>query len=411
MRKYIRQAWFFWRMKRYQELELTEAESIVLSAAPKDGFIFAEIDDTIFYPGGGGQPCDKGRVIAPGFEAEVAEVYKEGERIVHKLVVKTGKLEGGQKVQLYVDKARRLSLARMHTGEHILYKSIERIVPQISLDKINLDENESSLFIKAPALDWETLLEAEKIANSIIGEDLPLGEREVKKDELESVSGLRIKEDKIKSEIVRVISIGEFDNSACTGVHLKSTGQVGSLCIVGFGLNHGSYEIRFATGKPDRLMELAGISRKAASQLGTDYSNLLSKIEKMRQEIEDLKERNRKLSFEALAHSPKEMLGRLTFISKIVYDVDRKQIFEASEKLLSERTAVLFVNVMGGRAEAALNLSLDLDVDALKVLLPVLSKYGGKGGGKVSFATGCVEEKYAQEVLSGIRAALSSLAI
>jgi alanyl-tRNA synthetase len=114
----------------------------------------------------------------------------------------------------------------MHTGEHILYKSIETFLPEITLEKIHLGEQESSLFIHAERLDWDILLDVEQLANKIIKDNLPITMEEYSKSDAGNIIGLRIKSEKIKSEKVRVVTIQGFDNSACTGIHLPFTGMV-----------------------------------------------------------------------------------------------------------------------------------------------------------------------------------------
>lgn len=153
---------------------LFESKNIVKSIK-EDKFV--EFNDTIFYPGGGGQPCDTGIIKNNSFEGEVVEVYKENNNIIHTVKNKKGNLKVGDAVELVINKERREKLVRMHTGEHILFKSLEIILKDVTLNKIKLEEDESSLFVNTKEVTWDKLFEAEDMVNKIIAEDRPMIEK------------------------------------------------------------------------------------------------------------------------------------------------------------------------------------------------------------------------------------------
>ncbi|MEM4039856.1 MAG: alanine--tRNA ligase-related protein, partial [Thermoplasmata archaeon] len=109
--------------KFYQEPYLREMEVKVIS---KKGDLL-KFDDTIFYPGGGGQPYDIGIFKGEGFVAEITEVKKLDDGIWHKVKPIDGEIGTSGKIE--IDWKRRYYLMKSHTGEHIFYKSLENVMP------------------------------------------------------------------------------------------------------------------------------------------------------------------------------------------------------------------------------------------------------------------------------------------
>ena len=393
-------------MHKYQNAFLFEDSEIVKSVIHKENFFYVEFDDTIFYPGGGGQPCDTGIIKNSSFFSEVIDVIKEKDKVIHKIIAKKGTLAAGDQVDLEVDKDRRIRLVKMHTGEHILFRSLELALGDIRLNKIDLGENESSLFIITEKLDWGTLLKAEGTANRIISEDRKIIEKEFTWDEIERMGKLRIKPERIRAEKVRVVEIQDFDWSACTGTHAHSTGFVANLLIIGFGISKEGWEIRFKADALQDLFALSGIAREASSYLQTDASSLISSITKLKDEAEIYKGKFRSLSYQALDNYKKENVGKIDFIYNITEDLEKKQLAVKAAELLKDNIVVCFINKTAGKATIMLSSAPGLDMPQL--LIKVLSRFGGKGGGRDNFASGSFEATHIEEVLAGIKSELSS---
>ena len=76
------------------------------------------LDRTVFYPTGGGQPHDTGVIEWTGGSTTVAEVRKEGERVLHRVDGAVPPV--GTSVQCTIDWERRFALMRTHTALHVL---------------------------------------------------------------------------------------------------------------------------------------------------------------------------------------------------------------------------------------------------------------------------------------------------
>jgi len=393
-------------MNKYYETFLFEDKATVKSIEKKEDLLLIELDDTIFYPGGGGQPCDYGIIKNENFVGKVVKVYKEKDKILHKIKPKKGTLQENDSVIMHIDEDRRIKLVRMHTGEHVLFKALEKVFGKVTLKKIDLDENESSLFINTGKLTWDGLFKAEEMVNKIIEEDKPIIEKHYTKEEAIKLAKLRIKPERIKSDTVRVVEVQDFDWSACTGIHAKTTGFVGNLLITKFHFVKGSWEIRYKTNVKKSLYDFAKITRKSASLLETDTDNILSSIKRLQEETADYKEKFRQLSYNLLDSYEQEKINNINFISKVVEEVEKKQLIDKSASLLKEKTVVFFVNKKEDRAMVLLNTSEDLKLNASELLNKVLSKFKGKGGGRNNFAMGSVADNYIDGVLKEIKLAI-----
>ncbi|NTV24369.1 MAG: hypothetical protein HGA85_08450, partial [Nanoarchaeota archaeon] len=307
-----------------------------------------------------------------------------------------------------INEERRISLIRMHTGEHILFKSLEKVLGEISLVKIDLDENESSLFIQAKDITWEKLFEAESLVNKIISEDREMIEHIYKKSETDKLEKVRIKLERIQSDDIRVLEVKDFDHSACAGTHAKTTGFIGNLIITNFSAAKGGYEIRFRTSAEKIFFEMARVARQAAYVSRSDLASVPSYIMKLKEEVEGYKERFRSLSARLLDFSKEENVGRFTLVYNLVEDVEKKQLVDKSNELAKGKV-VCFISTLEGRATVLLNISPELGLDAPSVLNKVLLSYDGRGGGKGNFAMGSADAKHAVNILASLKDQLAEL--
>ena len=205
---------------------LKEFESVV-KEVNRDKFIVLE--NTAFYPNGGGQPFDTGKMIAEyGTSYQVVFVGKFSGQISHE-VDKPG-LKVGDKIKGVVDWDRRYKLMRMHTAAHILSGIIENETSalisgnQLSLDKTRLDFNLDD-YDPQKIPDWI------KKSNEVVDKDLPvkvsfMPREEAMKDQslFKLVAGFPHKVHEI-----RIVDIVGLVKEADGGTHVKSTKEVGHL--------------------------------------------------------------------------------------------------------------------------------------------------------------------------------------
>lgn len=100
---------------------LLQERATVLSVTPlEDGTTDIALDRTVFYPQGGGQPCDHGSIATPTGTLAVERVSLDPDGVIHHIGALTGSMEVGQSAELAVDRERRVLSARNHTAGHLI---------------------------------------------------------------------------------------------------------------------------------------------------------------------------------------------------------------------------------------------------------------------------------------------------
>lgn len=213
-----------------QEPYLAEAEAEVTALTPEGGIV---LDASLFYPTGGGQPGDSGRLIWPGGELGVATAVKVKDAPDQIALVPAEPLALpaiGTRVTQSLDWSRRHRHMRVHTALHLLSVVIPLPVTggAIGADKGRLD------FDMQDAPEDKAPLEA--LLNTLVDRDLPVLESWITDEELRARPEL-VKTMSVRPPIgaghVRLIRIGEggdqVDLQPCGGTHVARTGEIGRL--------------------------------------------------------------------------------------------------------------------------------------------------------------------------------------
>jgi len=190
------------------------------------------LDRTIFYPTGGGQPGDTGRLrLGDGAVIEIRDTLKgavPGE-VVHVPADGAPSLLPGAKVTAEIDWERRHRLMRMHTCLHLLSSIISGEVTggQVSDGKGRLDFN-----LPDQALD-KNKITAE--LQRLIAEDHPTRTRWITDDEMQARPDL-VRTMSVKPPMgqgrVRLLEIDGVDLQPCGGTHVARTGEIGAVeCV------------------------------------------------------------------------------------------------------------------------------------------------------------------------------------
>lgn len=187
--------------------------------------------DTLFYPEGGGQPGDSGfigeaRILDTHYEQVAFVAFNEPPTIIHY----TDKpLQPGQTYPAKLDWARRFSIMQQHSGEHILSGLTHT---HFGYDNVgfHLGETEMTVDFSGPLNQTEIdqlILET----NQLIWQNVPL-ETEILSAKAASLLSFRSKLD-LKHQ-VRLIKIPGGDICACSGTHVRQTGEIGSIICTKF---------------------------------------------------------------------------------------------------------------------------------------------------------------------------------
>ena len=204
---------------------LSSSEATVV-AVREEGLI---LDKTVFYPEGGGQPGDIGRIANNIFGADVTNTIKSTDGILHLTDNKLGSILVGDNVEIDIDWERRYSLMRMHTALHILCSIVDGAVTggSVGVQKSRLDFD-----IPGERPDKESLTQQ---LMEIVDRNYPVVSSWISDQELQENPDL-IRTMSVKPPTgtgqVRMIRIGDaIDFQPCGGTHVKSTGEIGKIKV------------------------------------------------------------------------------------------------------------------------------------------------------------------------------------
>ncbi|OPY31406.1 MAG: Alanine--tRNA ligase [Methanomassiliicoccales archaeon PtaU1.Bin124] len=347
-----------------------------------------ELDRTAFYPGGGGQEADVGEI--GGFA--VTEVrYKDGS-IIHR--VPGQRFIVGQEVECKIAWDRRMDLMRAHTGEHLLFSSLQRIVPDMELVKIAITPSKKSLIVKGQ-FNWTNVLDAEKMVNEVIWQKMTTEDLHVTKDD-PLIAQARIKLERIPGDKVRLVKIGDFDLAACAGIHVRNTWEIEMLLVekLTSAKPVGDFEIEFSVGRKAlyRSLYLSTLAIETSDKMGAHPEDLLSALDNQVKEMERGRSSLRHYAKQSIAQMTGEERNGVTIYSGVFPGVDRKTLSDEATKKVQEGKRVCILAEDVERLTLIVASSKDSGIDAAAVLQKALAELGGKGGGNKSFATGGAPE-------------------
>jgi misacylated tRNA(Ala) deacylase len=194
----------------------------------------AVLDRTAFYPGGGGQPCDIGHLVAGGERWKVRKVGRKEGRVVH--VLDREPPPAGTPVIGTLDWERRYELMRTHTAMHILCGVIWRDYGA-SVTGGNMQPLKGRMDFEFEHLRKELVHEIEERINVEVAAGRPVHARVLPREEAFQIPDLiRTKINLLPAHItqVRVVEIAGLDVQADGGTHTANTAEVGPLRIVDY---------------------------------------------------------------------------------------------------------------------------------------------------------------------------------
>jgi len=379
--------------------------------------VLAVFSRTPFYPEGGGQVSDTGLVLAPGVKAEVKDVRRFGNLILHELEVVEGALRKGMEVDLEVLSERRRATARHHTATHLLHAALRKVLGEhvrqagslVAPDRLRFD------FTHFEPLTLEEIRSVEDLVNAKIRENLPVEVKIVSFKEALSMGAMALFGEKY-GERVRVIKIGDFSLELCGGTHVYRTGDLGFFKIVAEGsVSAGVRRIEAVAGEPalkwvfaleDERFKLAGLLKCSPSEIEHRVSGLLARIKTLEEEISRLKRGEVRKTLEEKLQEVSEVSG-VKVICAEVPARDASELREMGDFFRDKLgSGVVFLYAVNdGKVQMVAMVTKDLakKIPAGKLMQAVAPVVDGRGGGRPEMAQGGGTRP---EAASGIRDAL-----
>ncbi|MBN1242771.1 MAG: alanyl-tRNA editing protein [Spirochaetales bacterium] len=254
----------------YDRPDLDELDARVVRRFEMDGKPAVVLNESVFYPEGGGQPADRGFVD----DIAVVEAVELGDEIA--LVLERPLPEGAESVNCRLDSARRRDHAQQHTAQHLLSAVILRLLGGATVS-FHLGEDYSSIDVDLPAMDASDVEAVEAEIDRVILDEYPVTVHVCPPGNVEDFP-LR-KRPPAGEAVLRIVEIDGLDFSPCCGTHLAHTGRIRAFRVIKAEKYKGMTRVYFLAG--DRALSdwkrLAGLGRELSRTFACSEDELPEK--------------------------------------------------------------------------------------------------------------------------------------
>lgn len=361
----------------YEDSHLTEFPAVVAACEQAKDYWKVSLDQTAFFPEGGGQAGDSGYLN----DVEVFDTHEKAGEIWH---YTREPLEVGTEVKGILDWNKRFSRMQQHSGEHIVSGLIHA---RFGYDNVgfHLGEEEVTMDFNGP-ITREELAEIEAAANQVVFDNVPILISYPGKEEL------AILDYRSKIEIqgqVRIVTIPDVDICACCAPHVDRTGEIGLIKLTNVQAHRGGVRVNLLAG--DRALgdyREKEASVKAISVLLSAKEALVADaVERLKQEnfrlTGQLMTLNRALIRDKAAAVPEGSANPVFFEESLDADTGREFV-----NLLTARCTGIACVFMGNDETGYRYIFGSKTEDTRPLCKELNSQFSGKGGGKPEMVQG-----------------------
>ncbi|MFQ5931603.1 MAG: alanine--tRNA ligase, partial [Nitrospiraceae bacterium] len=281
--------------------ERLEAEGVVQAILKGDRLVHEAVegdeielalDVTPFYAEGGGQVGDQGTLTGPEGRIEIRETTRPTANVVlHKGVVRVGRVREGERLQSSVHVWTRHDAARNHTATHLMHAALREILgPHVKQYGSLVAPNRLRFdFAHFKPLSSRDIDEVESLVNQHVRVNDPVRTEVMDVQQAVASGALAFFGDKY-GEQVRVVSIESFSRELCGGTHCRHTGEIGVFRMVSeTGVAAGVRRIEALTGSGamSQLKQLEAEIREVSELLKVGPSEIVTKTRKLMAQLRD----------------------------------------------------------------------------------------------------------------------------
>ncbi len=379
----------------YDDQQRTQFEAVVLDVFDREDGYDVVLDQTMFYPEGGGQPADTGTLSTDDVTVEVTDVQIEDGVILHRTDKSPGK---GEFVNGQVNGTRRQQLMRHHTATHIVIHAARQVLgdhvrqagAQKGVDSSRIDLRHYE------RIDREAVKRIEHLANEIVMENTVVSQEWPDRHDAEAEHGFDLYQGGIPpGEQIRLIYVDD-DVQACGGTHVARTGDIGSIKITNAErVQDGVERLTFAAGEAaieatqaseDALYDAAAVLDVSPTEVPETAERFFEEWKDRGKQIDELKEQLAAARAGGGDEANEVEIGSDTAVIDRL-DADMDELRPMATTLVEDgKIAVLGSGV--DSAQFVVAVPDDVPINAGEVVGELAAKVGGGGGGPPDFAQG-----------------------
>ncbi|MCI6604458.1 MAG: alanyl-tRNA editing protein [Clostridiales bacterium] len=367
----------------YQDAHLREFSAHVVSCEPEKDHWAVVLDQTAFYPEGGGQPGDTGTLDS----VRVLDTRARGEEIVHDC---DAPLTPGSAVQGTIDWARRFDYMQQHSGEHIVSGIIHR---RFGYENVGFHMGADMVTIDfSGMLTMDDVREIEREANEAVWANLPIVVSWVDGEEKANAV---YRSKKPISGVLRLVSIPAIDVCACCGTHVSMTGEIGLVKIFTCQKFHDGVRLEMLCGRKaySYVNSILEQNKRISGLLSAKPQQTAQAAERMLDELAQVKYRAGALELRLIAQAAEALAGKGDSLLFMELSADGlRQMADAGMHACGGVCAVFTGSDEAGWRYAIGHAGGDLRAFSKRMN----DALHGRGGGKPEFVQGSVQASRAE---------------
>ncbi|PJN89670.1 alanyl-tRNA editing protein [Bacillus sp. mrc49] len=357
----------------YTSPKTAQWDSEILGCFKENDHYYITLDETAFFPEGGGQPSDTGTIDG----LPVLDVMKGTDGcILHKLEKKPG----SRAVHCELDWSRRFDHMQSHSGQHLLSAVCRELY---DANTISFHLGKEYLTIDITEGNWTEIhtAAAEKKVNQYIFENRQLHTYYVTKEQLQTLAVVKMPK---VSENIRIVEIEGIEYNPCGGTHVERTGEIGLIKILKTEKQKDHTRLYFKCGfrALKDYSEGQGILSALSNKFNTGRTEIFNRVEKMENDYKQLLSENENLKLENAKFLADSLLtgSKEGFIHHLFEESSLKELqYLAATIIKKEKVLVL----LASRKDQKMILSNSgpLPIHCGQYFKAELNLFNGKGGG------------------------------
>lgn len=365
----------------YDEKNLRKFESKIINIEKMEDCYIIKLDQTAFFPGGGGQFCDIGKIN----DINIEDVFEQGEDIYHKIkkdVFELNPLEIDQTVFCEIDWQNRRDGMAQHSAQHVISAIFFTLFDK-NTTAFHMGAEISTVDIEGKVTESMIQKAQEKI-NQLIQENVEINNYVLDKSKIEKTWTRRPLP--TTSEQIRIVEIGDIDTNACCGLHMQATGEIKVITICKHYKHKQSTRIEYVAGNRaiKYLLKRNDYLNGVCKNLNCDEKNLDNTIKNLEKRSEEQQNKIKLLEKKLVCSVSEQIIkqNESMYFVKCFEGYDMDFVKRVSEKICKQQKgASIFFLKENESVKILLQKSKDLKNIDLKEIFNKINLPNKKGGG------------------------------
>lgn len=352
-----------------------------------DGLYHVRLDQTAFYPEGGGQPSDQGTLNG----VKIVQLIEKEEQVVHVLESQIqSPVKGAINWQVRFDHM------QQHSGQHILSRAIDELIDGKTIG-FHLGETLSTIDVDKSDLSDQMMKEVEDRANVIVFQNLPVMTHVLSAEE---AAKLPLRKDPIVKKQLRIVEVDGFDWSACCGTHCKMSAEIGLIKILKWEKYKTGTRITFVCGNRALIdyQRKTNVLRASCQPLSVSELDLPLKLQTWQKDRKSQSKKIKELTNQVLDYKASEYIQAAEMLKSVRYielkDIDYSvdEVRMLSQKLIQNKRCLVLANTNFYPKSFLFARSKDLEINLQQLISPLFNSLGLRGGGRPDWVQAVLED-------------------